>query len=1060
MSEIRITEQDLVLEVSPSYDIRSFNLNKYEDFLDQLCWTREYQKEAIRRACIYLLGGQYSCLEDLAKKNFTWAIQEKHGSLDRFLKQLHLKGKLSCNIDLATGTGKSFVIYGIAQIMLCEWKIDRVLVLCPSVTIRDGLTKKFRALASDGDLLRLLPSSSKIKNPHIRQADGTIEIGDICIENIHSTYKNTKSAIEDSLITHGSRTLILNDESHHIFHHPSRENAYLRKWFEFLEDADYNFRYIVGFTGTPYIENEYFCDVIYKYSILEGIEQKFIKSVEYIKDSDTTLDTTHRMQVIYQNHTRAKEQFFKIKPITIFISKDIAHCERDRQSIIDLLIKSEGISQSEAEKKVMIMTSDKDHQTAENLKLFEHVNEKNNPIEWICSVAMLTEGWDVPNVFQIVPSEERAFNSKLLISQVIWRWLRIPEEYKGENLHVKVLNHTRFSANIIHLVDEVLDREDKIYSYPVPQKSEYCFPIYNLEYAEEQYETEKEKKGAYSFEKLKKDGITLPSDVSEEEINVTYGQLWSTDDANEKYNIQKEIIDLEDLSQRIFNWIRAWDTEQETSYAEEYDLATIQEIIKKSLKKAGIKLITKDIATKCLQAFGTLKRFWNKNVRYIETPKDVVVIDIQNTPKSGMSLSTLRKLKWYIFYDDKSAEYSQPEDAEYLGLLTEELGIKYQIKVPNSFLFKTPFNLIHTISNPEKEFLKHLIAEENASKIDAFIKSKDRGLYDFQYTWRKWEHPVTEKFNPDFFIRSWNTVLVVEIKGTESERSYSSDFIKNRAKYKQAKKHFEALNAFLKEKWIDYQYYFHFCSPKDYKAFFKYLQNGNIWDYASRLDVQYETSEETDTTIKNTDNFDISSLTSAFWDNWDQLEENSRIFLTTAEKNYFDNKDNKAYSFSGGELIKTFELELKWKLFDSIRDEEGVSYEAMDEENEKDGKQRNQKLIDFFNYKNDFLDLGSMENALKYNTVIKNYIKNKYPTGNTLVYSNTFNWELIKCHKFDALPKDFSDDFPNFIALLRLKYRNESAHGDKTISKAEFEELRDLLIFGKWILVKFVEKVL
>lgn len=673
---------------------------------------------------------------------------------------------------------------------------------------------------------------------------------------------------------------------------------------------------------------------------------------------------------------------------------------------------------------------------------------------------MLTEGWDVPNVFQIVPSEERAFNSKLLISQVIGRGLRVPEEYKGEELHVKVLNHTKFSENIIHLVDEVLEREEKIYSYPVAEKFEHSFPVYNLIYAEETLTIDKEKIGEYSFEKLKKDWVKLPAELGEEDIEVTYGRLWSESEINEKYLIQKEFEDIEELAQRIHNWIRNWDTELETSYADEYDQKTIKDIIQKSLKKAGITNITKETATKFLQAFGTLKRFGNKNVRYSKTPKDLEVLDSANITKSGMSLSSVRKQKGYIFYDDKSATCSEPEDVENLKLLDEEIGRRFLIHIPNSFLFKTPFNLIHTVSNPEKEFITHLTKEENEEYIDAFIKSKDRGFYDFEYTWRKWEHHTTEHFNPDFFIKSWKTILVVEIKWSESEKQYSSDFIKNRAKYQQAKKHFKALNVFLKDKWIDFQYYFHFCSPKDFKAFFKYLQNGNIENYSSRLDVQYETSEESDIEIRSAEYFNNSELTKVFWDTWDKLEENSRIFLITAEKNYFDNNDNNSYSFSGWELIKTFELELKWKLFDKIRDEESVSYEAMDEENEKDGKQKNQKLIDFFNYKNDFLDLGSMENALKYNTVIKNYIKEHIPSGNTLIYSNVVNWELIKWHKFDSLPKDSSDDFPNVIALLRLKYRNESAHGDKTISKAEFEELRNLLIFGEWILVKFVEKVL
>ncbi|UKI49542.1 MAG: hypothetical protein L6U99_12975 [Clostridium sp.] len=54
------------------------------------------------------------------------------------------------------------------------------------------------------------------------------------------------------------------------------------------------------------------------------------------------------------------------------------------------------------------------------------VDDKESQVEWIFSVSMLTEGWDVKRVFQIVPHEERAFNSKLLIAQVLGRGLRVP----------------------------------------------------------------------------------------------------------------------------------------------------------------------------------------------------------------------------------------------------------------------------------------------------------------------------------------------------------------------------------------------------------------------------------------------------------------------------------------------------------------------------------------------------------------------------------------------------------------------------------------------------------
>ena len=68
-----------------------------------------------------------------------------------------MKNKLFANIDLATGTGKSYVIYGIAQILLSEKIVKRVLVLCPSLTIEKGLTKKFEDLSSNADLRNAMP---------------------------------------------------------------------------------------------------------------------------------------------------------------------------------------------------------------------------------------------------------------------------------------------------------------------------------------------------------------------------------------------------------------------------------------------------------------------------------------------------------------------------------------------------------------------------------------------------------------------------------------------------------------------------------------------------------------------------------------------------------------------------------------------------------------------------------------------------------------------------------------------------------------------------------------
>ena len=118
---------------------------------------------------------------------------------------IQIPNKLFANIDLATGTGKSYVIYGVAQIMLGLGLIDKVLVLCPSLTIEAGLMEKFEELSGNARLRATIPEDAHYKNPRIIDANKTIKDGDICVENIHAVYERTGSSIEDSLVNNGER---------------------------------------------------------------------------------------------------------------------------------------------------------------------------------------------------------------------------------------------------------------------------------------------------------------------------------------------------------------------------------------------------------------------------------------------------------------------------------------------------------------------------------------------------------------------------------------------------------------------------------------------------------------------------------------------------------------------------------------------------------------------------------------------------------------------------------------------------------------------------------------
>ncbi len=423
MLEIRIYKTiDLVLEVSKSYDPIKLDLANWERFLDDLCNGRQYQKEAIQQSIIYLTSVSYNTIEDLIDKNLhnpkNSELHSRYNSIDEYYRNIQLPGKLSATIDLATATGKSYVIYGIAQIMLGLGLVDKVLVLCPSLTIERGLTEKFNKLSSDSKLKQRIPEYAKYKNPSIINAHSTIKDGDICIENIHAVYEKTGSSIKDSLHGEGQKVLVLNDETHHVFNKVSgrdKQSQSIKKWKEFLLSKDYNFKYILGFTGTAYIDDEYFNNVIYRYSLKQAVDDQMVKMVEYVSRDDS-IDKNEKFQKIFDNHKLNKENLRLIKPLTILVTKDITNAKRLKGDMIDFLKNKEHLPEEEIEKKVLIVTSHKDHKA--NIPKLATVDNKDDDTEWIVSVSMLTEGWDVKNVFQIVPWEDRAFNSKLLIAQV------------------------------------------------------------------------------------------------------------------------------------------------------------------------------------------------------------------------------------------------------------------------------------------------------------------------------------------------------------------------------------------------------------------------------------------------------------------------------------------------------------------------------------------------------------------------------------------------------------------------------------------------------------------
>ena len=835
--------EDLVLHVSIDVDPTIWDESRYDAFIDELCGHREYQKEALRTSLRYLLGGKYSDLRHLAKQNFedNPELQERFGSWPAMAEQLQLPNQLSCSLDQATGSGKSYILYGLAAVLLAEGAVDRVLILCPSNTIEDGLLEKFRELATKSDLRDTLPTDARVTAPRIINASETIVDGSICVENYHAILDNVKSSIRDSLKGCGARVAVLNDEAHHVANEVG-QNA--KKWKEFLQNPEYGFRFVVGVSGTCYVGDDYFVDVVARYSLRQAIEERFVKKVEYVDEVPAAFENpVERWQIIYNRHADWKKRLKtrSIRPLTIVVTKGIADAERVAEELRDFLQEWEKISPGEAAEKVLCVTSAAKHQM--NVAKLRTVDSPISKVEWIVSVSMLSEGWDVKNVFQIVPHEERAFNSKLLIAQVLGRGLRRPDGWKGEDPVVTVFNHDSWSGRIRHLVNEVLEIERRLTSKVDPQSS-LNFQLHHLDYTRSEDATEHAKKGEY---RLFQEGyVELPTQMETEDVSVGFERAVTGEHVKFRTTVQHKTWSVEEVAEQMFNKLKSIDEESQdasdptdrTNYAQRFPLSRCEAIVSASLERAHITSgrITDDNRQKFWQALGTLQRKAARRVVYRLSANALVLLNTRDRQDESCSAAELRRGSKTVFYAPGCEATLDDEQREFFREVDDAHGefLRGRFPVPNSADFKTPANLVIADATPERKFVHELTSRENALKVAGWLKNTPMGFYSIEYAWKKGTKPKRGDFSPDFFIKQGDRVFVAEIK---SDEEISDPAPENVKKYEYAKEHFKRLNEWLAKDEISTRYQFNMISPASFNLFFQKLRGGGLVGFRSELDV-------------------------------------------------------------------------------------------------------------------------------------------------------------------------------------------------------------------------------
>lgn len=200
----------------------------------------------------------------------------------------------------------------------------------------------------------------------------------------------------------------------------------------------------IELTATPIAEDgSQFRNVVYEYSLAQALDDglyvknptiatrrdfvatgKSDEEIEKIKleDAVSIHEDTRQELKLYALNTGKK----LVKPFILVVCRDTAHAKE----IFDLASSKDFYEGGFAGKVLQIDSTTKNEEYIE--QQFLTLEHEDNEIEIVIHVNMLKEGWDVTNLYTIVPL--RAANASVLVEQTIGRGLRLP--YAGERTGV------------------------------------------------------------------------------------------------------------------------------------------------------------------------------------------------------------------------------------------------------------------------------------------------------------------------------------------------------------------------------------------------------------------------------------------------------------------------------------------------------------------------------------------------------------------------------------------------------------------------------------------------
>ncbi|MBU0767371.1 DEAD/DEAH box helicase family protein [Patescibacteria group bacterium] len=377
----------------------------------------------------------------------------------------------SVTFALATGVGKTRLMGAFIAYLYIEKGIRNFFVLAPGTTIYNKLVEDF----SDPNNAKYVFNgiSEFAQNPpriitsdnysEARQAtlfSESVKINVFNIQRISSEMRGGKEPrikrlseyLGESYFSYLSELddlVVLMDESHHY-----RADAGMK--------AINELKAVLGLelTATPIdTSGTKFKNVVYEYSLANALKDGYLKEpavatrrdfnpdqyrndpkeLDLIKLEDGVRihEDTKVALDIYSRDTGNK----LVKPFVLVVAKDTTHAQELKE-----MIESNKFFDGRYKDKVMeIHSNQRGGEKEENVKRLMDLEKPENTTEIVIHVNMLKEGWDVTNLYTIIPL--RAANSQILTEQTLGRGLRLPfgkrtGEKKADTL--TIIAHDRF----------------------------------------------------------------------------------------------------------------------------------------------------------------------------------------------------------------------------------------------------------------------------------------------------------------------------------------------------------------------------------------------------------------------------------------------------------------------------------------------------------------------------------------------------------------------------------------------------------------------------------------